>query len=105
MQNAPIYSRNTTNDTSTYVFDANNLRYLDLVYNTDHDSYICSNGTGDQCTDSYDRQTTIYRENDHGERILPVAVESAYNLPTVSVQHDQITQDAHSGYTTNNLNW
>lgn len=36
---------------------------------------------------------------------MPVAVEDAYNLPTVTVQHDQVTSDTHSGYTTNNLNW
>jgi len=88
MQNAPIYSRNITNETSSYVFDASNLRTIGLVYNTDLDSYICSNGTGDSCADEYDRQTTIFRENDHGTRILPAAVEDAYNLPMVSVQHD-----------------
>jgi hypothetical protein len=38
-------------------------------------------------------------------RILPVSVEAAYNLPMVTVQHQGVTQDAHSGYTTYNLNW
>lgn len=55
-------------------------------------SFICYNGTGaDDCNDSYDRANTIFRQNDHGTRILPVAVTNAYNLPTTTTQHQQIT--------------
>jgi len=69
-------------------------------------SFICFNGTGtDDCNDSYDRANTIFRENDHGTRILPAAVCNAYNLPTTTTQHQQIVQDAHSGYSTDTLGW
>jgi len=32
MQNAPSYSTNFTNDKSTWVYDENNVRYLELKY-------------------------------------------------------------------------
>ena len=68
MQNAPIFSHNITNETSSFVFDSGNLRTLSLVYKDDGDSFICSNGVGETaCPDSADREDTIYRENDHGE--------------------------------------
>jgi hypothetical protein len=55
MQNSPIFSGNITNETSSYIYDANNLRTISLIYQSDRDSYICSNGTGDTCVDPYDR--------------------------------------------------
>lgn len=55
MQNAPTYSTNSTNDTSSFVFDENNVRYLNLTAEEDGTSYICYNGTGATCTDAYNR--------------------------------------------------
>merc|ERR1712166_1565906 len=55
MQNAPSYSTNSTNLTSTYTFDENNVRYLNLTADDQGTSYICYNGTGATCTDSYNR--------------------------------------------------
>jgi hypothetical protein len=55
VQNAPVFSRDTTNQTSSYIFDANNLRTVGLVYSKDDDSYICILGVGDACTDISDR--------------------------------------------------
>ena len=32
MQNAPVFSGNITNETSSYIYDANNLRTIGLIY-------------------------------------------------------------------------
>lgn len=70
MQNAPSFSLNITNTTSTYTFDENNVNYLELQYVLDGTSYICYNGTGeDNCTDSYNRQYTLERELNPGQRL------------------------------------
>jgi len=74
-----VYSGNSTDNDSSFIYDANNLRYINLTTSPDGDSYICANGTGEtNCWDSEDRVATIFRENEPGLLILPVAVEQAY---------------------------
>jgi hypothetical protein len=80
MQNAPSFSLNITNTTSTYTFDENNVNYLELQYVLDGTSYICYNGTGDACTDSYNRQTTLARELNPGQRLQNQPVGQAYQM-------------------------
>jgi hypothetical protein len=46
LQNAPVYSANSTNRTDDHIYDANNLAYIDLIADTALNSYICANGTG-----------------------------------------------------------
>lgn len=46
LQNAPVYSANSTNRTDDHVYDANNLAYIDLKADPALNSYICANGTG-----------------------------------------------------------
>lgn len=105
MQNAPTYSTNSTNLTFTYTFDENNVRYLNLTADADATSFICYNGTGDTCSDSYNRQTTIHREINPGQKLEPVPVGQAFQLPVSAEQYLEVDADAHSGFTTKSRNW
>ena len=106
MQNAPVYSSNTTNRTDDHIYDANNLQYIDLVADPDKNSYICVNGTGTElCPDTYEREETVFKTVEDGQRLLPKDIGQAYNLPFEAIKEDQIDSDAHAGFTTNNLSW
>ena len=41
MQNAPVYSMNSTNKDNDYIYDANNLAYINLTAQPAGNSYIC----------------------------------------------------------------
>lgn len=106
MQNAPVYSSNTTNRTDDHIYDANNLQYIDLVADPDKNSYICVNGTGTElCPDTYEREETVFKTVEAGQRLLPKDIGQAYNLPFEAIKEDQIDSDSHAGFTTNNLSW
>lgn len=105
MQNAPSFSTNVTNTTPTYVFDENNIRYLNLTYNEQGASFICYNGTGDACTGDYNKQATLLREINPSSHLADYDVSQAYQLPVSAEQYMEVQSDADAGFTTENNNY
>jgi len=83
MQNAPSFSTNSTGGASSYVYDENNLRSIELSAVADAGSYICERGTGADYCGNYNRATLVYRENSPGRFVKDVDIGQAYNLPVL----------------------
>jgi len=105
MQNAPVYSVNTTNTTSTYVFDENNVMFLNLTFLEDGTSSICLRGRGDECYGEYNKFATVERELNPGQMLDVTNVAQAYGLPVGAEQYVESHADTHSGYSTKNRQW